>query len=119
MKSISNKTLKTLGWKITDDLPNLSKSVFVFSPHTNFWDGFYCKLLLIQYDINYKFLSKKEFFYFPLKYIIAQFPFPKTRNILMRLFRYLIKTGTYTSSFLQKNNLQKLIVEKKVLLYGI
>ena len=68
MKSLSNKALKTLGWKITGDLPNLDKSVIIFAPHTSYWDGFYGKLMLMQYDINYKFLSKKEFFKFPLKY---------------------------------------------------
>lgn len=66
MKPFSERVLKTLGWKITGNFPNLDKSVVIFAPHTSYWDGFFGKLFLMQLDINYKFLSKKEFFKFPL-----------------------------------------------------
>jgi 1-acyl-sn-glycerol-3-phosphate acyltransferase len=57
-----------LGWKIKGAFPEIKKSVIIFAPHASYWDGLYGKLYLMQLDINYKFLSKKEFFKFPLKY---------------------------------------------------
>jgi 1-acyl-sn-glycerol-3-phosphate acyltransferase len=62
-----------LGWKIKGEFPDIKKSVVIFAPHTSYWDGLYGKLYLMQLDINYKFLSKKEFFKFPLKYFFRIF----------------------------------------------
>ncbi len=62
-----------LGWKIKGEFPDIKKSVIIFAPHTSYWDGLYGKLYLMQLDINYKFLSKKEFFKFPLKYFFIIF----------------------------------------------
>ena len=70
---LSKTILKVLGWKITGDFPNLDKSVIIFAPHTSYWDGLYGKLVLMQFNINYKFLSKKEFFKFPLNYFFKVF----------------------------------------------
>ncbi len=66
MNQIASIFLFILGWKTKGSFPNLSKSIVIFAPHTSYWDGFYGKLFLMQMDINYKFLSKKEFFKFPL-----------------------------------------------------
>lgn len=61
--------------------PNFKKSVIIFAPHTSYWDAFYGKLLLMQIDIVYKFLSKKEFFKFPLKYFFRLYgSIPVSRN---------------------------------------
>lgn len=66
MKIISNIILNLLGWKVVSEFPNIDKSVIIFAPHTSYWDGFFGKLFLMQFDVNYKFLSKKELFKFPL-----------------------------------------------------
>jgi len=64
MRTLSGYILTNiLGWKIKGEFPVLKKSVVIFAPHTSYWDGFYGKLYLMQLGINYKFLSKKEFFY--------------------------------------------------------
>ncbi len=68
MKFLSEIILKIIGWEVRSDFPDIEKSVTIFAPHTSYWDGFYGKLFLMQFDINYKFLSKKEFFKFPLNY---------------------------------------------------
>jgi 1-acyl-sn-glycerol-3-phosphate acyltransferase len=69
MKAIPKYILTgVLGWKIKGEFPGIKKSVIIFAPHTSYWDGIYGKLYLMQLDISYKFLSKKEFFKFPLKY---------------------------------------------------
>ena len=68
MKTLSGKILKIIGWKVSSNFPDVKKSTTIFAPHTSYWDGFYGKLFLMQFDIDYKFLSKKEFFKFPLNY---------------------------------------------------
>lgn len=74
MKTISRFILvNILGWNIKGVLPDIKKSIVIFAPHTSYWDGFYGKLYLMQLDISYKFLSKKEFFKFPLKYFFQIF----------------------------------------------
>lgn len=74
MKAISKFILiNVLGWKIKGGFPDIKKSVVIFAPHTSYWDGLYGKLFLMQLDINYKFLTKKEFFKFPLKYFFRIF----------------------------------------------
>ena len=74
MKSISKFFLSVvLGWKINGTFPDIKKSVVIFAPHTSYWDGLYGKLYFMQLDINYKILSKKEFFKFTMKYFFLIF----------------------------------------------
>jgi 1-acyl-sn-glycerol-3-phosphate acyltransferase len=73
VKELSQYILELLGWEIKGKFPDLQKSVVIFAPHTSYWDGFYGKLFLMQMNINYKFLSKKEFFKFPLNYFFKAF----------------------------------------------
>ena len=81
MSIIVQNILSTLGWNVTGVFPNVDKSVIIFAPHTSYWDAFFGKLLLIQTDIVYKFLSKKEFFKFPLKYFFQLYgSIPVSRN---------------------------------------
>lgn len=81
MRAISENILSTLGWKVTGIFPNIDKSVIIFAPHTSYWDAFFGKLLLMQTDIKYKFLSKEEFFKFPLKYFFQLYgSIPVSRN---------------------------------------
>ena len=83
MKAISETILKSLGWEIKDDFINLGldKSIIIFAPHTSYWDGIFGKLYLMTTDINYKFLSKKEFFKFPLNILFTLYgSIPVSRN---------------------------------------
>ncbi len=81
-KKISKYLLiNILGWTMKGEFPNIKKSVIIFAPHTSYWDGFYGKLFFILLDINYKFLSKKEFFKFPLNYLFRLYgSIPVSRN---------------------------------------
>lgn len=86
MKAISRFILASvLGWNIVCEFPDLKKSIVIFAPHTSYWDGLYGKLYLMQSGINYKFLSKKEFFKFPMKYffiIFGSIPVDKTKEFI-------------------------------------
>lgn len=70
-----------LGWKIIGDFPNFKKSVLIFAPHTSYYDGLCGKLYMMNLGIHYKFLSKKEYFKFPLKYFFMAYgSIPVDRN---------------------------------------
>jgi len=75
------------------ELPDVKKSVIIFAPHTSYWDGFYGKLFMLTTNIRYKFLSKKEYFKFPLIYFFKAFgsiPVEKNKeyiNQIAELFR--------------------------------
>ncbi|OYT15151.1 MAG: glycerol acyltransferase [Bacteroidetes bacterium 4572_77] len=69
----STLVLKLLGWTSLDEFPPIKKSVIIFAPHTSYWDGFFGKLYFMSINVNYKFLSKQEFFTFPLKYVFSAF----------------------------------------------
>jgi len=83
---ISGFILKNLlGWRIIGEFPNIKKSIVIFAPHTSYYDALYGKLYLMQLGINYKFLSKKEFFKFPLNYffkIFGSIPVSKTKGYI-------------------------------------
>ena len=73
MKDLSIYILDLLGWEIKGEFPDIQKSIIIFAPHTSYWDGLYGKLYFMNSGINYKFLSKKEFFKFPIKYFFKVF----------------------------------------------
>ena len=82
MKNFSKYILtKILGWKVNFEMPDIKKSIIIFAPHTSYCDGLYGKLFFMQSGINYKFLSKKEFFRFPLKYFFMLYgSIPVSKN---------------------------------------
>jgi len=92
MKAVADVILKVVGWKVVSEFPDLPKSVIIFAPHTSYWDGFYGKLFFMQLDIPYKFLSKKEFFRFPLNLffrLYGSIPVSKTKEYVDEVVAYL------------------------------
>ncbi len=73
MKTISGKVLDRLGWKITSEFPDIKKSIIIFAPHTAHIDALYGKLGIAEMGIKYKFLSKKELFFFPMNIVMRKF----------------------------------------------
>ncbi len=73
MKTISGKILDRIGWKVIGEFPNIKKSIIIFAPHTAHIDAFYGKLGITELGINYKFLSKKELFFFPMNLVMKKF----------------------------------------------
>lgn len=73
MKTLSGKVLEQLGWKIQGDFPEIKKSVTIFAPHTAHIDAIYGKLGFTELGVKYKFLSKKELFFFPMNLVMRKF----------------------------------------------
>ena len=73
MKTFSGKILKQLGWKIVGEYPDIKKSISIFAPHTSHIDAIYGKLGYTELGVNYRFLSKKELFFFPMNLVMKKF----------------------------------------------
>lgn len=73
MNTFSGEILKTLGWKIVGEFPDIKKSIIIFAPHTAHIDALYGKLGITELGIKYKFLSKKELFFFPMNLAMKKF----------------------------------------------
>ncbi len=73
MKTISGNILKALGWKVIGEFPDIKKSITVFAPHTAHIDALYGKLGVTELGVKYKFLSKKELFFFPMNIVMKKF----------------------------------------------
>lgn len=82
MTTISGYILtKVLGWKINGEFPDIKKSIIIFAPHTSYYDAVYGKLLFNELGIRYKFLSKKELFYFPMNIFMKWFGSVPVRGV--------------------------------------
>lgn len=73
MRTLSGKVLEKLGWKITGSYGDLKKSVTIFAPHTAHIDAIYGKLGFTELGVKFKFLSKKELFFFPMNLVMKKF----------------------------------------------
>ena len=71
MKKLSGFIFWLFGWKITGEIPdNVRKSVMIIAPHTSNWDFIIGRLACWKLRIPSTFLIKKEFFFFPMGYIM-------------------------------------------------
>lgn len=73
------------GWKVSGDLPNISKYLIVVAPHTSNWD-FLVGLLYrtITDGFNPKYIGKKELFVWPIGYLfraLGGFPVERSKNM--------------------------------------
>lgn len=81
MKTLSGKILSGMGWKLTNEFPNLKKSVVIFAPHTAHIDALYGKFGFNELGIKYLFLSKKELFFFPMNIVMKKFGSMAVRGV--------------------------------------
>lgn len=83
MRTISGYILTNiLGWKIKGELLFVKKSIFIFAPHTSYYDALYGKLFLNDLGIKYKILSKKELFWFPMNVIMKLYGSIPVRGVV-------------------------------------
>ncbi|MEA1873530.1 MAG: glycerol acyltransferase [Bacteroidota bacterium] len=59
--------IKLSGWQITDQYPELKKSVCIMAPHTSMWDFVWGKLYFMTQGIKPRILIKSEMFTWYLK----------------------------------------------------
>lgn len=63
---LSKRFLKTLGWRIVGDIPNIPQAVLLAVPHTSNVDGLYAIPTLLALNVDIKILGKKELFRVPV-----------------------------------------------------
>ncbi len=71
MRKFSGFIFWLFGWKISGEIPkNVRKSVMIVVPHTSNWDFIIGRLACWKLGIPATFLIKKEFFVFPIGYLM-------------------------------------------------
>lgn len=61
---------KIFRWKVVGHFPNIPKSVTIFAPHTSYLDALFGMLFGFAENINFTYMIKKTFFWFPLNIIL-------------------------------------------------
>ncbi len=70
MKGISKFLLKILGWKTVGGVAPENKCIIIGAPHTSAWDFIISWLYYSSLGGTANVLTKKEFFFWPLGYIL-------------------------------------------------
>lgn len=70
IQKINRCLLKLAGWKINLEVEPVSQCVIAVAPHTSNWDFILGKMLCSAIGYKVSFLMKKEWFFFPLNYIL-------------------------------------------------
>lgn len=64
--------LRTCGWKLVGQFPDLPKLVFVAAPHSSWWDGVWGLMFKVAVGLDASFMAKKELFRGPLGWLLRR-----------------------------------------------
>lgn len=70
MKALCKLIMKLGGWKFEGPVPHHDKAIILAVPHTSLWDWFWGCVSLKSAGVPTYILVKKEFFFFPLGYLM-------------------------------------------------
>ena len=71
-KFIGKSFFKIVGWKFVGEVPDVPKYVCVLAPHTSIWDMVWGKMYNWATGMEPKIMVKKEFFFFPMGWLIKR-----------------------------------------------
>ena len=63
---IGDFILKSMGWTLHGELPNLKKAIIIGGPHTSNWDLFLAMGSMLSVGLKFSWMMKKEAFFWPL-----------------------------------------------------
>ena len=63
---IGNIILKSMGWTLHGELPNLKKAILIGGPHTSNWDLPLAMGSMLSIGFKFSWMMKKEAFFWPL-----------------------------------------------------
>lgn len=66
-RKLGQLLLKTLGWRLTGEIPDHPKVVLVGAPHSSNWDFILAMACSMACGVKLSYLMKKEAFFWPLK----------------------------------------------------
>jgi 1-acyl-sn-glycerol-3-phosphate acyltransferase len=58
------------GWRVEGEFPDVDKAIFVASPHTSNWDGFFMLMCAWHMRVRLSWITKHTMFRFPLRTFI-------------------------------------------------
>lgn len=64
--------LRTCGWKLVGQFPDVPKLVFVAAPHSSWWDGVWGLMFKVALGLDASFMAKKELFRGPLGWLLRR-----------------------------------------------
>ncbi len=65
-RTLALGVLRLMGWRLTGTRPELKRFIVLGAPHTSNWDFFFSVLTGWGYELDFRWLGKKELFRFPL-----------------------------------------------------
>ena len=71
-KFIGKSFFKIIGWKFTGEIPDVPKYVCALAPHTSILDMIWGKMYNWAVGMEPKIMVKKEFFYFPMGWLLRR-----------------------------------------------
>lgn len=63
---IGDIILKSMGWSLHGELPNLKKAIIIGGPHTSNWDLCLAMGSMLSIGLKFSWMMKKEAFFWPL-----------------------------------------------------
>ncbi len=63
---LGKSVLDIMGWKVTGQLPNVSKCIFIGAPHTSNWDLIIALAAMQRVGLKCSWMMKQEAFFWPL-----------------------------------------------------
>ena len=70
LKTLGRFGMRMLGWRLTGEVPNQSRVLFVVAPHTSNWDWIIGMLALLGVGFKITYMVKHSLFFWPLGRII-------------------------------------------------
>jgi 1-acyl-sn-glycerol-3-phosphate acyltransferase len=70
LRVLGRATLKLFGWRITDDMPELSKLILVVAPHTSNWDFPVGVAAMFALDLDAHWMGKESLFSPPIGFFM-------------------------------------------------
>ena len=58
--------LRTAGWGLQEEFPDVPRLVLIVAPHSSWWDGFWGLLVKVAIGADVRFMGKQELFHTPL-----------------------------------------------------
>lgn len=64
--------LRSLGWKVSGELPENKKFVMAIAPHTSNWDFVICVAVMLALNLRVKFMGKDAIFVWPVRGLLIR-----------------------------------------------
>jgi 1-acyl-sn-glycerol-3-phosphate acyltransferase len=65
-RRICRLVLRTCGWSLLGDFPDIPRLVLIAAPHSSWWDGIWGLLMKVAIGADVNFMAKQELFHGPL-----------------------------------------------------